>query len=139
MRYFLESPAAKGKKLMHKGQVQTMPIYHCHHSDTFWVLMMSALGKRHLVPYDPKSGMIDSSTSIAVPEDWEGEPQTIAIDHTTWQDLNHPDYSHQLRGIRDLIQNGDSVCLVNDSNQMTHVLSVDSSGNLTPRPITFNT
>jgi len=129
MRYFLSSPAAQNSRLVQKGQDGSMPIYHCQTSNTFWILTMQISGERHLLKYDPQAGTVDRNESTEVPSDWEGEPQTIGIDHITWQDFQHPEYAHNLQGIKDLILNGDYVCLIDDHNRITHLLTLDSQGN----------
>lgn len=135
MRYFLESPARKGGRLNPKGQIDSMPIYHCKETNTFWLLMMKMSGKRYLLRYDPDAGTVDSSTAVIVPDDWEGEPQTIGIDYTTWQDMGLPDYAHTRSEISKLIRNGDFVCLVDESNRVTHLITIGEHGQLVPRPL----
>ena len=135
MHYYLDSPVAEGSKLTQKGQIGSMPIYHCKHSNTFWILEMVITGDRFLVKYDPETGTVDQAQRFAVPSDWSGEPQTIGIRQTTYHDLMHDDNRHNLEGIRQLIRGGDYVCLIDDANHVTHLFTLDQEGNLQTQPI----
>jgi hypothetical protein len=130
MRYYLESPVAKGHKLMQKGQMGNYPIYHCSASNTSWVLFMYGSKPRHLRKFDP-SGVRLLAEVHPVPDDWEGEPQVIGIEETTYDDLVR---QHGVGPLVDIVQNGDVLVLIDLDGVPTRKFVVDGTGRLSTVP-----
>lgn len=135
VKFFLPSPTHANCHLVQKGQIGHMPIYYCRQSKTFWLLKMQITGARYLVQYKCGVGIIDPETCIEVPEKWKGDPQTIGIDVSTWQDFHVPDYATHLEGIKALIRQGDFIALIDEEHRVTHHVTLNDQDELVQNPI----
>ena len=134
MRYFLPSPLAKGSHLREKTPDGSPTIiFHCKTSNTLWKLYWTITDGRILLRYDPTTHQVDWSQKHAVPQDWEGDPQIIGITEEVWRDLNHPDYSTQKEHLKDILRNGDILCVVDGTGHCRTWIELHN-GQLTPKP-----
>lgn len=130
VKFFLPSPTHGDCHLIQKGQIGHMPLYYCRQSKTYWLLKMQITGARYLVQYNLEAGVVDQENCVDVPEEWKGDPQTIGIDISTWQDFHVPDFAMHLEGIKILIAQGDFIALIGEEHRITHHVTLNDQGEL---------
>lgn len=129
-RYFLENPAEKGSILKQYGQSGDKPLYRCNKSSTFWLLRYNANFQRELVQYDPNKGVTIPNQLIPVPEDWLGEPHSIAIDEQTLFYLKTESILDYKKEIKKIIEDGDFVVLLDENQNIKGQITIDKDDNI---------
>ena len=125
-KYYLTNPQDSRYRLVEKGKTGSQPVYYCYATNTAFLLTnyMHKLEQRLLVEFDVKTGEKVPSQIWPVPSDWQGEPEAIMVDQSTWARAQQNDSFEKT--LIAIVNNGDELFLVDDQNRMVNRIAVKS-------------
>ncbi len=135
MRCYLDSPKSEGSKLfkvceMQVGEMKKYPMYYCQVSDTYWILSTAKNMERNLVRFDPNKNLVLMQESTPIPQDWEGEPESLHIPITIWEEWKKH-YQHFIEYLKEEIRKSNyDYFIVDRNNQITKHVILDNNGEL---------